>query len=129
MSTRRPSKRLLVFASLTAFALALFATRASTRATGPQTVVVTITPGNAPTVSPDPVQISKSAGDQVEWECPDCTNGFAVHFPQGTPFDSSSFNKANPNSGAVRGNAATHLYHYTVTVNGHTADPGVQVNP
>lgn len=127
MRNMRPILRLLVYASLGTFALALCVVGARTQTT-PQTVVVTITPANPPTVSVDPAQISKSAGDQVEWVCPQCTSGFQVHFPQTSPFASSTFGPQNEKSGRVSANAALGLYNYTVTVNGNTADPGVKVN-
>jgi plastocyanin len=126
-SKMRPLSRWLAFGSLVAFAFALCVVGARTQSA--KTVTVTITPGTPPTVSPEPVEISKSAGDEVKWECPDCTAGFAVHFPKKSPFAGKSFSDKSPNSGKVSGKAATGLYHYTVTENGHTADPGVQVNP
>jgi hypothetical protein len=129
MSKHRPIRQLLVFASLVTFALALCAVGARTGPTGPQTVIVTITPGNPPTVSPDPAVISKSAGDEVFWECPNCTSGFQVQFPKGSPFSSASFSQSNPHSGKANGNAAPGLYPYVVTASGHTADPGVQLTP
>jgi plastocyanin len=136
--TYGPSSSLWVFATLSAVLLTLCAVGgwAWTRTPPPtpaqgqgQTVTVTINPTNPPTVSPDPAEISKSKGDQVDWECPQCTNGFSVHFPQGTPFASSSFSNSNPNSGRAQNSAATGTYHYTVTVGGNTADPGVKLNP
>ena len=126
-SKSRPIRRLFVFGSLVAFAFALCVVGARTQSA--TTVTVTITPANPPTVSPDPANISKSAGDQVEWSCPNCTSGFAIHFPQGSPFSSGSFSNSHAQSGPARSNAATGTYHYSVTVNGHTADPGVKVNP
>jgi plastocyanin len=120
-------RRWLILGSLVTFAFALCVVGARTQSG--ETKTVTITPGTPPTLSTDPVTISKSAGDQVEWVCPKCTSGFAVHFPQGTPFTSSSFSNKNPQSGKVVGKAATGTYHYTVTANGQTADPGVIVNP
>lgn len=96
---------------------------------GPKAVTVTITPGTPPTVSPDPVEVSKSAGDEVAWECPDCKSGFAVHFPKKSPFASHSFSNKSANSGKVSAKTAPGTFHYTVTVNGHTADPSVIVKP
>jgi plastocyanin len=121
-------RRWLVMGSLVTFAFALCVVGARTQSMGPKTVTVTITPANPPTVSPDPVEISKSAGDEVEWVCPDCTGDFAVHFPKKSPFAGKSFNKKSPKSGKVSAKAALGTYHYTVTVNGHTADPGVIVH-
>jgi plastocyanin len=122
-------RRWLVVGSLVAFAFALCVVGARTQAMGPKTVTVTITPGTPPTVSPDPVEISKSAGDEVTWECPDCKAGFAVHFPKKSPFASHSYSNKSPKSGKASAKAAVGTYHYTVTVNGHTADPGVKLNP
>ena len=119
-------RRWLVLGSLVTFAFALCVVGARTQSA--KTVTVTITAGTPPTVSPDPVEISKSAGDVVMWECPDCTAGFTVHFPQKSPFASKSFSNKNPNSGKVSAKAAKGTYHYTVTVNGQTADPSVIVN-
>lgn len=128
MNRKIPSiRRWIVLASLTAFAFALFVVGARTQQA--KTVTVTITPGTPPTVSLDPAVISKSAGDQVAWDCPKCTSGFAVHFPQGTPFSSSSFSQSNPQSGAAAAYAKIQIYHYTVTVNGNSTDPNVKVNP
>jgi plastocyanin len=128
MKRKSPSiRRWLVLATLTTFAFALCVVGAGSQQA--KTVTVTITPGTPPTVSPDPAEISKSAGDQVDWVCPDCTSGFAVHFPQGTPFSSSSFSQGNPQSGAAAAYAKMQTYHYTVTVNGNSTDPGVKVNP
>ncbi len=126
-SRPRPIRRWLAFGSLIAFACALCVVGARTQSA--KTVTVTITPANPPTVSPDPANISKGAGDQVEWTCPDCTSGFSIHFPQGSPFSSGSFSNSHAQSGPARSNADTKLYHYTVTVGGHTSDPGVQLNP
>ncbi|MDE3137643.1 MAG: hypothetical protein KGL59_13785 [Acidobacteriota bacterium] len=120
-----PIRRWLAFGSLVVMAFALCVIGAKTQ-TG-KTMTVTITAGPPPAASPDPVTISKKAGDQVEWKCDGCT--FSIHFPQGTPFSSGTFDNAHANSGAVQSNAKTGLYHYAVTVNGHTTDPGVQVNP
>jgi plastocyanin len=128
-----PKATWLVFGTLSAFVLTLCVVGAVTHAAAQgqgTTVTVTITPSNPPTVSPDPAEISKSHGDQVEWVCPQCTNGFSVHFPQGTPFMSSSFDQTHPSSGHAQSNAqAGTTYHYTVTVGGNTADPGVKLNP
>lgn len=129
MNSIRTITKVLVIATLATFAVALSVVGAKSQANEPKTVMVTITPANPPTVSPDPAEISKSEGDQVEWTCPDCTSGFTVHFPNGTPFSSSSFDQSHAASGRATANAATGLYHYAVTVNGHTADPGVRVNP
>jgi plastocyanin len=132
--TYGPSSSLWVFGTLSAVLLTLCVagawawTRPVTQGQG-HTVTVTITPTNPPTVSPDPAEISKSHGDQVEWECPQCTSGFSVHFPQGTPFASSSFSNSNASSGRAQNSAATGTYNYTVTVAGNTADPGVKLNP
>jgi plastocyanin len=125
-SRPRPIRRWFLFGSLVAFAFALCVIGARTQSG--TTVTVTITPGTSPSVSPDPATISKKAGDQVEWVCSGgCT--FKVHFPKGTPFSTGTFDNAHAKSGAVTGKAKTGLYHYAVTVDGHTIDPGVQVNP
>lgn len=129
MNGKRPFMRLALFAVIATFAIAFYAVRARTQTMQPKTVTVTIKPGSPISVSPDPAVISKSEGDQVDWVCPACTSGFSIHFPQGTPFASMSFNQKNPKSGKVRAGAAQGLYHYSVTVNGHTLDPGVQVKP
>lgn len=129
MSSKRPITRLGLFAVVAMFALAFYAVGARTQTMEPKTVTVTIKPAHPITVSPDTAVISKSEGDQIEWVCPACTSGFKVHFPKGSPFASLSFNQKSPKSGRVRAGAAQGLYHYTVTVNGHTLDPGVQVSP
>ncbi len=129
MSSRRPITRLTLFGLVATFALAFYAVGARTQTTEPKTVTVTIKPAHPITVTPDPAVISKSEGDQIEWVCPACTSGFSVHFPKGSPFASGIFNQKNPKSGKVRADAAEGLYHYTVTVNGHTLDPGVKVSP
>ena len=121
-------RRWLVLGSLVTFAFALCVVGARTQSMEPKTATVTITPGTPPTVSPDPVEISKSGGDEVTWECPDCKSGFAVHFPKKSPFASHSFSNKSPKSGKVSAKAAEATYHYTVTVNGQTADPSVIVN-
>jgi plastocyanin len=133
-SKRQGSKSsLLAFVTLSAFVLTLCAVGAARHVAAQgqgTTVTVTITTSNPPTVSPDPAEISKSNGDQVEWVCPQCTNGFAVHFPQGTPFADSSFDQSHASSGRAQSNAqAGTTYHYTVTVGGNSADPGVKLNP
>lgn len=120
-------RRWLVLGSLVTFAFALCVVGARTQSTA-TTHTVTITPANPPTVSPDPVTISKSAGDQVDWVCPKCTSGFAVHFPQASPFTDNAFSDKNPQSGRVTAQAAAGTYHYTVTVNGNTVDPSVIVH-
>lgn len=127
MRKRGPILRLLIPAVLVTFGLALCVVGARSQMSGPKTVTVTITPANPPTVSPDPVTISQSEHDQVDWVCPQCTSGFKVHFPKGSPFTGKTFGPKNPKSGAARANAALRIYHYTVTVNGHTADPGVHL--
>jgi hypothetical protein len=40
------------------------------------------------TVVPDPIFLSKGAGDEVEWSC---TNEAIVHFPNGAPFQDGRF--------------------------------------
>jgi hypothetical protein len=127
MRKSRPILRLLIPAVLVTFGLALYVVGARSQMSGPKTVTVTITPANPPTVSPDPVTISKSEGDQVDWVCPNCTSGFKVNFPKGSPFVGSMFGPQNAKSGAARANAAVGDYHYAVTANGHTADPGLHL--
>lgn len=129
MSSNRPIKRLVLFAVVVLFALTFHTLEAQTQKMVPKTVTVTIKPGHPITVSPDPAVVSKSEGDQIEWVCAACTSGFSVHFPKGSPFASGIFNQKNPKSGKARPGAAEGLYHYTVTANGHTLDPGVKVNP
>lgn len=120
-------RRWLVVGSLVAFAFALCVVGVRTQPMG-KTVTVTITPGNPATASPDSVTISKSDGDQVKWVCPNCTSGFAVHFPQASPFAGKSFSSKNPQSGKVAAQAAKGTYNYTVTTNGSMSDPSVIVN-
>ncbi len=98
-----------------------------TQMRGPETVTIKITPANPPKVSIDPAEISKSNGDQVQWECPDSDSGFQVHFPANSPFANKSFDERNPRSGQVRGDAGPGKYHYTVTVKNQTLDPGLIV--
>ena len=120
----RSIRRLFVFGSLIALAFALCAVGASTQSA--KTVTITITPGTHPTASPDPASISKSNGDQVEWTCPNCTSGFTIGFPNGSPFSSGSFSNTHAQSGPAN---RTGLFPYTITAGGRTSDPGVQVNP
>lgn len=125
-SSSGSSRRWLILGSVVLFALALCVVGARTQMGS--TMTVTIAPGNPPTVSPSSVEISKEAGDQVSWTCPNCgTSGFSVHFPNGTPFASMSFDQQNARSGAVAARANPDTYHYTVTVNGNTLDPSVIV--
>jgi hypothetical protein len=125
-SRQRPIRRWFIFGSLVVFAFALWVAQARTQ-TG-KTVIVTITPGTPITVSPEPAVISKKDGDQVEWKC---TTGcvWKAHFAKPSPFASDIFDNAHPRTGRVPDKTAPGLYHYAVTVNGHTIDPGVQVNP
>lgn len=116
-------RRWLVLGSLVTFAFALCVVGARTQSMG-KTITVTITPANPPTVSPDPVTISKSDGDQVDWVCPKCTSGFTVHFPK-SPFATDTFDNAHPKSNKAVG--PTGKYPYAVTVNGQTSDPTVIV--
>lgn len=125
MSSKSSSiRRWLILGSIVTFAFALCVVGARTQSG--ETKTVTITAGPPPSVSPDPVNISKTAGDVVAWKCY-CT--WQVHFAHGSPFASDTFDNSHAQSGPVRSDAAKGLYHYAVTVNGHTTDPGVQVNP
>lgn len=97
----------------------------ATQMKGPKTVTIKITPANPPKVSIDPAEISKSNGDQVQWECPECSAGFEVQFPKNSPFAGKSFDHRNPRSGQVRGDAELGEYHYNVKVNDQMHDPGL----
>lgn len=133
---RAQNSGLWVFGTLSACLLALTAAGAwkhSVPAASGKTITATITPpaksGGAITVSPDPVPISKSAGDSVKWECPKCPDGWKIHFPKGTPFSSTDFDQSHPNSGAALGKAKLRTYKYGVKINKASADPGVKLNP
>jgi hypothetical protein len=98
------------------------------------TVVVTITPsateGEAPTVEPSQVTISKSDKQEVEWTCEgDCD--FTVDFshPEGSPFSQNSFkgSKANPHAMSGPPNKVG-TFKYSVTANGGTLDPQIIVH-
>lgn len=56
-------------------------------------------------VVPDPIFLSKGAGDEVEWSC---TNEAIVHFPNETPFQDGRFvvpKNGSKKSGSVGGHA------------------------
>lgn len=130
MSNTRPVTQMVLWAVVVTFAMALCVTGAqTTMMRDPKTIVVTVSPTNPPKVSMDPVVVSKRYGDEVEWSCPDCMKGFQVHFPKGSPFNSEAFDQTNAYSGRARPTATERIYHYAVTVNGHTLDPGVKVTP
>jgi hypothetical protein len=96
---------------------------------GPYTKVVEIFPGNPPRVSEDPVILSKSANEEVEWTCPE---NFSVTMNGTSPFTRKVFTPAYNRSGVpiLTPDPKTELYFkYSVEVGGHTADPGVIVNP
>ncbi len=98
---------------------------------GPITVTVKITPGmrgSPPTVSPDPVTISKSRGDGVEWECVG-NKDFVVCYGDDTPFSSHHFYQGNSHSGPIGNNVPPGRYKYCVEVEGAIADPNTIVDP
>lgn len=108
----------------------------ASRVEGPKTVSVRVTPGNPPKVSVDPVEISKSRGDQVQWDCPDCKSGFKVDFGDHSPFGDKSFehrkeesakSAKSVKSGPVGGNAEPGNYKYSLEVDGIPLDPGLKV--
>ena len=87
---------------------------------------VTITPGNPPSVSVDPIQVSKANHDNVVWHC---HGPFKVQFDKdGTPFNERDFENGHPDSGRARDNAANGTYRYTVIAGGKL-DPGVIIGP
>jgi hypothetical protein len=90
---------------------------------------VVIHVGAQPTCVPDPVYLSKGAGDYAVWTCPQNPN-FQVIFPQGTPFSSAKFTQATSNSGVpilTPDHGYTVSFKYLVEVGGNVADPGVIV--
>jgi hypothetical protein len=89
----------------------------------PSPVQVTITPGTTISVSPDPIQISRSGNQEIEWLCSDPS--FEVEF-ESTPFEHRRFNKNRPKSGKPR---KTGNFKYSVTVGGQTLDPRVIIDP
>lgn len=108
---------------------------AQPQVTGPATKVVTITPGNPPSVSDESVTIHRSQNEQVRWECADCSSGFQVNFADGSPFEDPSFDtsktkdKGRAASGRARANADLKQYKYSVTVDGKTLDPVLILQP
>ncbi|TAM84254.1 MAG: hypothetical protein EPN47_02765 [Acidobacteria bacterium] len=94
----------------------------------PETITITITPNadpaGPPSISPDPVSISRN--QEVEWTC---SNGcdFTVVFTQKTrkPFKGRIFNKANSKSGVPTGPHGK--YKYSVIVGEGSVDPQIIV--
>jgi hypothetical protein len=98
------------------------------------TVVVTITPsateGEAPTVEPSEVTISKSEKQEVEWTCEGGCD-FTVNFshPEGSPFSQNSFSGSHANPHAMSGPPnKVGTFKYSVTANGGTLDPQIIVH-
>ena len=84
--------------------------------------------------TPDPIQLSKSAGDQAEWSSDDAT--YTVDFGADSPFVRSSFTVrpvpgGSASSGPLKNNVVLKKYNYTVTPAGAAvgADPDVDVVP
>jgi len=98
--------------------------------------IILITPGSPPTLSappgaaysPDPVHLSKSGGDQVQWVC---SQDFNVIMVYGTPFAVAKFTQASSRSGVpilTPDYGAQVYFKYLVEVGGQVADPGVIVD-
>ncbi len=83
--------------------------------------------------SPDPFDVSKSLREDrlIFWQRQP-HGPFSVDFNNnGTPFYESHFDQDNPCSGLVRRDVpdGSTIYKYTVTVDGHSLDPGGRVDP
>jgi hypothetical protein len=92
------------------------------------TKTVKIFPGNPPTVSEDPVSLSKSKNEEVAWTC---SEKFTVTMEGTSPFVSQHFTQSTNHSGVpiLTPDAGVSLsFKYSVEVGGHIADPGIIIN-
>jgi|YelNatPaOPRAMG01_1025707.scaffolds.fasta_scaffold28526_4 hypothetical protein len=86
---------------------------------------IEINPGNPPSVSQDPVKISRGKNDRVQWHS--TSNDWAVVFDGPTPFEHHYYSPCNPGNVQVTGGSGQ--YKYTVFVNGQKIDPIIIVDP
>lgn len=94
-------------------------------------VTVTIDPTFEYKFDPNPFHISKDFGDQVRWATRDPNASFEVDF-EDSPFERAHFDNSHNCSGPLRKEVQgdkTHVYKYTVKVNGKTLDPGGIIDP
>ena len=111
-----------------AMTLVVFIAGCGQKGTAPSATIkrVTITksgtPGGKPTLSLDPVSISISRGEEVEWVAAGGED-FVVSFGAKTPFGKRYFHENRGRSGQIRGPKDT--YKYTVLIEGQELDPSV----
>ena len=89
---------------------------------------VTIFPGNPPTLSEDPVSISKSKNEEVVWKC---SEEFSVTIAGTSPFVSQHFTQTTNHSGVpilTPDPGVSLQFKYSVEVGGQVADPGIIIN-
>jgi hypothetical protein len=89
-------------------------------------ISIKITPGEPPTVKPDPAYIG--ANDEVEWKCAD--GSFTVFFKSEKPFKDWAFYPGHSRSGKpIVGANNSKIYSYSVACGPLRADPGIIIKP
>ena len=85
-----------------------------------------------PDLSANPPTVKINGGDTVTWEG---TIDFAIHLP--APYTNPSINPSGgkfsgtsqPFPGRAQGKTEKYAVHYTVTANGQSQDPEVEIQP
>jgi hypothetical protein len=91
-------------------------------------VVVQHHEGNTPTVDQVDITLDRLLGDELQWSCDHPGKKFRIDFGGRSPFERSTFDDQNYQSGPIRPDAHG-PYKYSVEIDGKINDPRVIIQP